>query len=308
MKVGGGYNLWYIVVLFACFVPRLLCQVAYAHDWPTFLGSFSRADILEHLVLSGNLVGSSPIVVEKPMEPKGAKVCGRCDWCCTGEFEVCANFWPGRSFSRLQASYYACQAVYLCHCCLHGGSFPGLQASRGHFQSCNLQVEAAIQRRAWRQNQRGPQGEHEPADHSFAGSRRKGREFFRPFLSKAIERVCFPACITGVCRKIEACHSAGRRAERLNLLRHWSISQPQRHQLVLLSTEAPFHHSFLILGLKEPPDQDVFRCGDCNLRHLLACHVPENLGPDRQVSVLTPLPGSRARILHKYIRWQIRFW
>ena len=88
---------------------------------------------------------------------------------------------PGRSFGRLQASY-ACQAVYLCHCCLHGGSFPGLQASRGHFQSghfqsCNLQVEAAIQRRAWQQNQRGPQGEHEPATHSFAGSRRRGREF-----------------------------------------------------------------------------------------------------------------------------------
>ena len=168
---------------------------------------------------------------------------------------------PGRSFGRLQASY-ACQAVYLCHCCLHGGSFPGLQASRGHFQSCNLQVEAAIQRRAWQQNQRGPQGEHEPAAHSFAGSRRRGREFFRPLLSKAIEHVCFPARITGVCRKIEACHYAGRRAERFNLLRRWSISQPQRHQLVLLSTEAPFHHSFLILGLKEPPDQDVLRCED----------------------------------------------
>ena len=57
------------MVLFAFFVPCLLCQVAYAHDWPTFLGSFSRADIPEHLVLSGNLVGSSLIVVEKPMEP-----------------------------------------------------------------------------------------------------------------------------------------------------------------------------------------------------------------------------------------------
>lgn len=55
------------LVLF--FVPCLVCQVAYAHDWPTFLGPFSRAEIPEHLALSGNLVGSSLIVVERPMEP-----------------------------------------------------------------------------------------------------------------------------------------------------------------------------------------------------------------------------------------------